>query len=252
MVDPVATADLLTHVLRQGDRALVLAQRLGQWLTHAPELEEDMALGNISLDLIGQARHLSTYAGELEGKGHDEDHFAYWRGPDEFRNPLMVEQPNGDFAVTMARQVFHDHAAVLYWEAMTRSTDPTLAALAAKARNETAFHLQHATGWLIRLGDGTDESHDRAQRGVDLMWPYTAELAGADDEAELQAGGIIGPPIHDAWSDAVAATLATAGLTAPAGVEQRDGGLHGRHSEHLAPLLDELQSVARAYPGASW
>ena len=249
---PVSSADLLTHVLRQGDRALVLAQRLGQWLTHAPELEEDMALGNISLDLIGQARHLYTYAGEVEGKGHDEDHFAYWRGPDDFLNPLVVEQPNGDFAVTMARQVFHDHAAVLYWESMTTSTDGTLAALATKARNETAFHLQHSTGWLVRLGDGTDESHERAQRGVDLMWPFAAELTGAADEADLRAQGLVGPSIEVAWHEAVAATLATAGLTAPTEAEQIGGGLYGRHSEHLAPLLDEMQSVARAHPGASW
>ena len=245
-------ADLLTHVLRQGDRALVLAQRLAQWITHAPELEEDMALANISLDLLGQARHLYTYAGELEGDGHDEDHFAYWRDAADFRNPLLVEQPNGDFAVTMARQVFHDHAALLYWESMTASTDETLAALAVRARNETAFHLQHSTGWLIRLGDGTDESHRRAQAGVDAMWPYTAELLGADDEDDLRDAGLIGASIADAWHSAVAATLAEAGLTAPADAPQHAGGLHGRHSEHLAPLLDELQSLARAHPGATW
>ena len=116
-------ADLLTHVLRQGDRALVLSHRLAQWITHAPALEEDMALANISLDLLGQARHLYTYAGELEGDGHDEDHFAYWRDAADFRNPLLVEQPNGDFAVTMARQVLHDHAAALYWESMIDSHD---------------------------------------------------------------------------------------------------------------------------------
>lgn len=245
-------ADLLTHVLRQGDRALVLAQRLAQWITHAPELEEDMALANISLDLLGQARHLYTYAGELEGVGHDEDHFAYWRDAAEFRNPLLVEQPNGDFAVTIARQVFHDHAARLYWEAMTASSDETLAALATRARNETAFHLQHSTGWLVRLGDGTDESHRRAQAGVDVMWPFTGELLGADDEDELRGAGVIGAPIDQAWHDAVATTLSEAGLTAPTGVAQRGGGLHGEHTDHLAPLLDELQGLARAHPGATW
>ena len=246
------SADLLTHVLRQGDRALVLAQRLGEWLTHAPELEEDMALGNISLDLLGQARHLYTYAGELEGEGNGEDHFAYWRDPSDFRNPLLVEQPNGDFAVTMARQVFHDHAAALYWESMTASTDPTLAALAVRARNETRFHLTHSTGWLVRLGDGTDESHERAQRAVDHLWPFTGELLDPDDEDALRAAGIIGPPITDGWQTRVEATLAEAGLRAPEGVAQQRGGLHGRHSSHLTALLDELQSVARAHPGATW
>jgi len=246
------SADLLTHVLRQGDRALVLAQRLGEWLTHAPELEEDMALGNISLDLLGQARHLYTYAGQLEGRGHDEDHFAYRRGPHDLRNPLLVERPNGDFAVTMARQAFHDHAAVLYWESMTTSTDSTLAALAARARNETGFHLAHSAGWLVRLGDGTDESHERAQRAVDLLWPFTEELLDPADEASLRAEGVVGGPIADTWRSRVDATLAEAGLRAPEGVVQREGGLHGRHSSHLTALLDELQSVARAHPGATW
>ena len=245
-------ADLLTHVLRQGDRALVLSHRLAQWITHAPSLEEDMALANISLDLLGQARHLYTYAGELEGEGHDEDHFAYWRDADAFRNPLLVEQPNGDFAVTIARQVFHDHAALLYWESMTASADATLAALAARARNETAFHLQHSTGWLVRLGDGTDESHRRAQAGVDAMWPYTSELFGADDEAELRAAHLAGRPIETAWHEAVADTLVEAGLQAPTGADQQTGGLHGAHSEHLAPLLAEMQGLARAHPGADW
>lgn len=245
-------ADLLSHVLRQGDRALVLAQRLAQWITHAPELEEDMALANISLDLLGQARHLYTYAGDLEGAGHDEDHYAYWRDVGDFRNPLLVEQPNGDFAVTMARQVFHDHAALLYWNAMASSTDATLAALAARARNETAFHLKHSTGWLVRLGDGTEESHRRAQAGVDAMWPFTAELLDPPDEDHLRSLGLIGPPFAAAWHDTVTATLDEAGLVAPADREQRGGGIHGDHSEHLAPLLDELQGLARAHPGATW
>lgn len=245
-------ADLLTHVLRHGDRALVLSHRLAEWLTHAPELEEDMALANISLDLLGQARQLYTYAGTVEGLGHDEDHFAFWRGPDDFVNPLLVEQPNGDFAVTMVRQVFHDHAALLYWESMTSSTDETLAALAARAVNETRFHLRHSTGWLIRLGDGTDESHRRAQAGVDQLWPYTAELFGADDEEALRASGVLGDRIDDPWRRAVEATLDEATLQVPLGTEQHDGGLHGEHSPHLAPMLEHSQALARAHPGATW
>ena len=244
-------ADLLTHVLRQGDRALVLSHRLAQWITHAPELEEDMALANISLDLLGQARHLYTYAGELEGLGHDEDHFAYWRSADEFRNPLLVEQPNGDFAVTMARQVLHDHAALLYWESMTSSTDDTLAALAARAVNETRFHLRHSTGWLIRLGDGTDESHARAQAGLETVWPFGDELLGADDEHDLREAGLVGARFDDAWRSAVAATVAEATLSLPS-TPQRAGGLHGDHDADLAPMLADMQELARSHPGASW
>ena len=246
------SADLFTHVLRHGDRCLVLSHRLAQWITHAPELEEDMALANISLDLLGQARHLYTYAGAIEGVGHDEDHFAYWRDAGAFRNPLLVEHPNGDFAVTIARQVVHDHAALLYWESMRSSEDETLAGLAARAVNETRFHLRHSSGWLIRLGDGTDESHRRAQAGLDAVWPYTAELLGADDETELRAAGIVGDRFDDAWHAAVAATVAEATLRLPASANQHTGGLHGAHSPHLAPMLEEMQSLARAHPGATW
>jgi ring-1,2-phenylacetyl-CoA epoxidase subunit PaaC len=244
---------LLAHVLRHGDRALVLSQRLGQWITHAPELEEDMALANISLDLLGQARHLYTYAGELEGQGHDEDHFAYWRTSTEFLNPLLVEQPNGDFAHTMIRQVLHDHAALLYWQSMTTSRDQTLAALAVRARNETEFHLRHCRGWVVRLGDGTDESHRRAQAGLDALWPYAEELITAPaDDAALRSDGLIGDDIADAWRADVAATMAEATLTLPVGVTAQSGGWTGHHSEHLEGLLQELQEVARAFPGATW
>ena len=245
-------ADLLTHVLRQADRTLVLSHRLAEWLTHAPELEEDMALANISLDLLGQARHLYAYAGKLEGRGHDEDHFAYFRDAADFRNPLIVEQPNGDFAVTMVRQVLHDHAALLYWESMRSSTDQTLAALATRAVNETRFHLRHSTGWLIRLGDGTDESHRRAQAGLDTMWPFAGELLGADDEDDLRTAGLIGSRFDGAWRAAVGATVAEATLTMPPEPPMRSGGLHGDHSEHLAPMLEVAQGLARVHPGATW
>ena len=157
---------LLTYVLRQGDRALVLAQRLLEQVTHAPEIEEDMALANLALDLIGQARALYTYAGEIEGEGHDEDHFAYWRDQHEFLNPLLVEQPNGDFAHVIVRQFLHDAFALPYWQAMTRSSDATLAALAGKSEKETAYHLRHSRAWVVRLGDGTDgEPRPGAGRG---------------------------------------------------------------------------------------
>ncbi len=246
---------LLTHVLRHGDRALVLAQRLGEWVAHSPELEEDMALANISLDLLGQARALYTYAGEVEGHGHDEDHFAYWRGPEAFHNPLIVEQPNGDFAHTIARQFLHDAYALAHWEAMRSSSDTTLASLAARAAKETAFHLRHSRGWLVRLGDGTDESHRRMQAGLDAFWPFADELAPLDDEAELRAAGVITDAgVRAAFDATVAAAIAESTLVAPEArpVRTGGGGWDGNHGSELSGLLNELQGLARAHPGASW
>ncbi len=251
----VLNASLLNHVLRHGDRALVLAQRLGQWVAHSPELEEDMALANISLDLLGQARVLYTYAAAVEGLGHDEDHFAYWREPGEFRNPLIVEQPNGDFAHTIARQFLHDAYAVAHWEAMRSSTDDTLAALANRAAKETSFHLRHSRGWLVRLGDGTDESHRRMQAGLDAMWPFAAELAARDDEEPLRQSGVVPDSgVRFAFDAEMASAVAEATLTAPERVDvaTSGGGWDGAHSEHLPILLDELQVLARAHPGATW
>jgi ring-1,2-phenylacetyl-CoA epoxidase subunit PaaC len=248
-------AALLNHVLRHGDRALVLAQRLGEWVAGSPELEEDMALANISLDLLGQARVLYTYAAELEGLGHDEDHFAYWRGPDEFRNPLIVEQPNGDFANTIARQFLHDAYAVAHWDALRLSSDETLAALAARAIKETSFHLRHSRGWLVRLGDGTDESHRRMQAGLDAMWPFAAELAALADESELRECGVVPDAgVRAAFETVVASAIDEATLTPPAPVEvaTSGSGWDGTHSQHLVDLLDELQVLARAHRGASW
>jgi len=251
----MTNAALLTHVLRHGDRALVLAQRLGEWVAHSPELEEDMALANISLDLIGQARLLYTYAGELEGEGHDEDHFAYWRGPTEFRNPLIVEQPNGDFARTIARQFLHDAYALAHWEAMRSSSDTTLAALATRAAKETAFHLRHSRGWLVRLGDGTDESHRRMQVGLDALWPFAGELAALDDEASLRESGVLTDSgVRAAFEATVSVAVVEANLVAPVPVPAATsgGGWDGNHSGHLTGLLEELQVLARAHPGASW
>ncbi|MBN4047491.1 phenylacetate-CoA oxygenase subunit PaaC [Acidimicrobiaceae bacterium AH-315-P05] len=245
---------LLRHVLRHGDRALVLAQRLGQCITHGPEIEEDVALANISLDLIGQARHLYTYAGTVEGLAHDEDHFAYWRDADEFLNPLLVEQPNGDFAHTMVRQFFHDAYAIVYWESMRASTDSTLAALAVRAHKETSFHLRHSRGWVTRLGDGTAESHRRTQEAVDALWGFTGELASNDDESEFRMLGLIGEiDLGERWVTTIEAALSGATLQVPTDVSIVTGGWDGQHSEHLAPLVAELQSVARAHQaGAKW
>jgi ring-1,2-phenylacetyl-CoA epoxidase subunit PaaC len=246
---------LLTYVLRQGDRALVLAQRLLEEVTHAPEIEEDMALANLALDLIGQARALYTYAGAVEGNGHDEDHFAYWRDQHEFVNPLLVEQPNGDFAHVIVRQFLHDAFALPYWQAMTRSADATLAALAGKSEKETAYHLRHSRAWLLRLGDGTPDSHSRAQAALDHLWRYTGELFERDRvEDELVAAGVAADPaaLADEWRSTVEWTLTEATLERPGETVMQLGGRTGRHSEGFSYLLGELQVVARAHPGATW
>ncbi len=246
---------LLTYVLRQGDRSLVLAQRLQEVITHAPEIEEDMALANLALDLIGQARTLYTYAGQVEGLDHDEDHFAYWRDQHEFLNPLLVEQPNGDFAHVIVRQFLHDAYALPYWGAMRSSTDEVLAALAQKAVKETGYHLRHSRSWVVRLGDGTDESHSRAQQAVDALWRFTGELFEADAvERELGASGVAVDPdaVRQAGQATVSEALDEATLTEPAAGVMQTGGRSGRHSEAFSYLVGELQVVARAHPGASW
>lgn len=246
---------LLTYTLRQGDRALVLAQRLLEVITHAPEIEEDMALSNLALDLIGQARALYTYAGAVEGAGHDEDHFAYWRDPQGFLNPLLVELPNGDFAHVITRQFLHDAYALPYWQAMTSSTDETLAAIAGKAVKETAYHLRHSRSWVLRLGDGTAESHRRTQTAVDDLWRYTGELFESDDvEVELVTRGVAADPaeVRERWRATVSSTLAEATLTMPDDGPMQTGGRTGRHTEPFSYLVGELQVLARAHPGATW
>ena len=251
---------LAAYVLRQGDRALVLAQRLLEVVTHAPEIEEDMALSNLALDLIGQSRALYSYAGEVEGPAddgtvRDEDHYAYWRDQQEFLNPLLVELPNGDFAQVIGRQFLHDAFALPYWQAMTRSTDESLAALAGKSVKETAYHLRHSRSWVVRLGDGTEESHARMQRAIDELWRYTAELIERDAvEDELVATGVAADPdlLRDEWRTIVNATLDEATITIPADGPMQTGGRVGRHTEQFSYLLGELQVIARAHPGASW
>ena len=253
------TDHLLTYVLRQGDRALVLAQRLLESITHAPEIEEDMALSNLALDLIGQARALYSYPGRIEGPidgiVRDEDHYAYFRDVEEFLSPLLVERPNGDFAHLIARQFLHDAWAAAYWRAMTESTDETLAALAGKAVKETNYHLRHSRSWVVRLGDGTDESHRRAQAAVDRLWRYTGELFEADEvETTLaQSGEAVHPAeLRGPWRTTVSDALAEATLTMPDDGSMQTGGRTGVHTEAFSYLIGELQVVARAHPGASW
>ncbi|WP_225771255.1 1,2-phenylacetyl-CoA epoxidase subunit PaaC [Inquilinus sp. Marseille-Q2685] len=251
----VAETPLVRYALARADDALILGHRLSEWCGHAPMMEEDMALANIGLDLIGQARALYGYAAEVEAAGNDEDRYAYLRDVRQYRNLLLVEQPNGDFARTIVRQLFYSAFADPYWRAMIASTDPTLAAIAAKSEKESAYHLRHAAEWVIRLGDGTEESHARTQAAVEELWPYTGEIF-LPDEAErgLIAQGVAVDPesLREAWSRTVATVLAEATLAAPpAGWSQR-GGRDGRHSEHLGHLLSELQYLQRTYPGATW
>jgi len=251
---------LLTYTLRQGDRALVLAQRLLEAITHAPEIEEDMALSNLALDLIGQARALYTYAGEIEGPGpdgrsHDEDHYAYWRDQHEFVNPLLVELPNGDFAQVIGRQFLHDAYALPLWQALVSSSDATLAAIAGKSVKETAYHLRHSRSWVVRLGDGTDESHTRMQAAIDGLWRYTAELFESDAvEDELVASGVAADPdaLREQWRATVTSTFAEATLATPDDGPMQTGGRTGRHTEPFSFLLGEMQVLARAHPGATW
>jgi ring-1,2-phenylacetyl-CoA epoxidase subunit PaaC len=251
----VSETPMVLYALRRADDALVLGHRLSEWCGHAPALEEDMALANIGLDLLGQARTLYSYAAELEAAGHDEDDYAFHRDAPQYRNLLLAELPNGDFARTILRQFLYAAFADLYWRAMMASPDPTLAAIAAKSEKETAYHLRHSAEWVIRLGDGTEESHRRAAEAVAYLWPYTGEMFEADAaERELiEAGMVLDPAsLHAAWNKTVTDILAEATLDKPAAGWMQKGGRSGRHSEHLGHLLAVMQSVPRAIPGATW
>jgi ring-1,2-phenylacetyl-CoA epoxidase subunit PaaC len=251
----VSETPLVLYALRRADDSLILGHRLSEWCGHAPMLEEDMALSNIGLDLIGQARLLYAYAAEVEGAGNDEDRYAYLRDAHQYRNVLLAEQLNGDFARTIIRQLLYSAFADPCWRAMMQSKDATLAAIAAKSEKESAYHLRHASEWVIRLGDGTEESHARAQAAVDDLWAYTGELFEADaaERGLVEQGAIIDPEsIRPTWSKTVLDVLTEATLKAPASSWMQSGGRSGRHSEHLGHLLSQLQYLQRTYPGAKW
>ena len=251
----VSETPLVLYTLRRADDALILGHRLSEWCGHAPMLEEDMALANMGLDLLGQARELYSYAAEVESNGNDEDKFAYLRDVRQYRNLLLLEQPNGDFARTMVRQFFYSAFADLYWRAMTGSSDPTLSAIAAKSEKESAYHLRHSSEWLVRLGDGTDESHRRVQLAIDDLWAFTGEMFGVDDGERglIDAGIAIDPAkLHPQWQKTVAEVVSEATLSLPKSDWMQQGGRSGRHSEHLGHLLSELQSMQRTFPGATW
>ena len=233
-------------LLRLGDDALILGQRLAEWLGHSPALEEDIASANISLDLIGQARLWLSLAGKVEGRGRDEDALAYLREDHEFRNCTLVELPNGDFAFTVVRRVLFDAYHGLLLERLSRSADADIAAIAAKSKKEVDYHRRHSADWVIRLGDGTDESHRRAQSALDAMWKYTHEFF-APDAVDPEAGAFREP-----WLADVSRILSEATLALPPEGKFVSHGRQGVHSEHLAYLLAEMQVLHRAHPGARW
>jgi ring-1,2-phenylacetyl-CoA epoxidase subunit PaaC len=251
----VSETPLVLYALRRADDALILGHRLSEWCGHAPMLEEDMALANMGLDLLGQARELYAYAAKVEDKGNDEDSFAYLRDVRQYRNLLLLEQPNGDFARTMVRQFFYSVFADLYWRAMMKSDDPMLAAVAAKSEKESAYHVRHSSEWMVRLGDGTEESHRRTQTAIDDLWAFTGEMFEADDSewSLIEAGIVVDPAtLHPQWLATVSNVLAEATLAPPKSDWMQQGGRSGRHSEHLGHLLSELQSMQRSFPGATW
>jgi ring-1,2-phenylacetyl-CoA epoxidase subunit PaaC len=251
----ITETPLVLYALRRADDALILGHRLSEWCGHAPMLEEDMALSNIALDLLGQARELFSLAAKVEAKGNDEDKLAYLRDEGQYRNLLLLEQPNRDFARTMVRQLFYSAFADPYWREMMGSSDPTLAAIAAKSEKESAYHLRHASEWIIRLGDGTEESNRRAQDAIDDLWAFTGEMFVADaSERGLIDSGIATDPasLRATWQATVSAVLDEATLTQPTNDWMQQGGRGGRHSEHLGHLLSELQSMQRTFPGLTW
>lgn len=267
---PLVQTAPLQYLLRLADNALVLGQRNAEWCGHGPVLEEDIALANISLDLIGQARLLYSHAGTLEGRltgrARHEDDYAYWRHEHDFRNWTLQELPHHgplagtaraerDYAVTIMRNFLYSALMAELWPALEGSRDPELAAIAAKSAKETRYHLHHAADWVVRLGDGTDASHLRTQRALDHLLPYMNECFTPDpveQEAAAQSVGVLTADLRDAWDATVQAVLDDATLRRPAPSAFISTGKHGVHSEHMSYLLGELQGLARAHPGAQW
>ncbi len=247
--------DLFHYVLALGDDALILAQRMGEWIAAAPELEEDVALGNIGLDLLGQARMLLSYAGQVEGKDRTEDDLAYFRDERDFTNLQLVERPNEDFAVSMARLLIFSHYQLALYRRLVASTDETLAAIAAKAVKEVAYHRDHATQWVLRLGDGTEESHRRMQNGLERIWPYLEETFKDSwlPETLLSSDVAVSPAtLRDDCLSEIGGVLEQATLEVPEVPQVPGGGRLGIHSEALGYLLAELQHIARSHPGVAW
>jgi ring-1,2-phenylacetyl-CoA epoxidase subunit PaaC len=237
-------------LVRLGDDNLVLAQRLSEWVSRAPELEEDIAIANLALDHLGVARALLGYAAQVEGAGRSEDDLAFLRTEREFVNLLLVEQPNGDFAETMARQLFVDAFQLSLWDRLAGAADEQLAGIAAKALKEASYHFRHSSTWVVRLGDGTEESHRRMQAGIDHLWRFTGELFRFDEVDA--AAGVELDGIEAEWERRIDAVLTEATLERPQTAMHGGGGRRGYHTEHLGPLLAEMQWMQRTYPGLQW
>ena len=247
------------YLLRIGDSCLVMAQRLAEWSGHAPTLEEDIALSNTALDLVGQARAVLTRAGQMEaergGSAHTEDELAFLRDERDFRNVTLVELPRGDFAVTVLRNFAMATFLKLLWAALERSSDAELAGIAGKALKEARYHQEHAADWVVRLGNGSAESAARMKAAVAQLWPYTAELFESDDVDAAAEAADLGPrwsSLAADWRADVDGVLADAGLAAPAERAFRSTGKVGRHSEHLGYILAEMQHLQRTFPGGTW
>ena len=254
-LDAATRNALVPYLLRHGDDRLVLGHRLSEWCGHAPILEEDIALANIALDLVGQATLLLKLAGELEGAGRGEDDLAFLRDSADYRNLLMAELPRGDFAFTVMRQFLYSVFAHFHAEASATVKHRDLAGIFAKAAKESRYHVRHAGEWVVKLGDGTDESHRSMQSALDELWRYTGEMFLADDTDRAMHGAGLAPDLADIesrWTPQVNDVLARAGLTAPTVAWMQRGGRAGRHTEHLGRLLTEMQVLPRAHPGAKW
>ncbi len=252
MSETAVSEGLVRYVLSLGDDALVLAQRLSEWATKAPAVEEDVALLNIALDLLGQARSLLAYAGELEGAGRSEDDLAFLREERDFLNCQLVEQPNGDFAVTMVRQLLFSSYQYELYKALSSCADKTLSAIAAKAVKEVAYHREHASAWVVRLGDGTQQSHDRTQAGLEGVWPFAAELFEPDTAAHTGVNLPDPTSLGIPWQTYVQTVLAEATLSSPETPWAPTGGREGLHTESFGYLLAEMQYLHRSHPGATW
>lgn len=251
----MSSHELFIYLLRLGDTALILAQRLSEWCGKGPMFEEDMALSNTALDLLGQARAWLTYAGEVEGKGRDEDALAFLRDVQDFNNLLLVEQPNGDYAATVVRQFYFDAWHMLLMQQLVTSADVRIAETAEKALKEVTYHLRRSSDLVVRLGDGTGESRRRTQNAVDDLWAFTGEMFTPDATDGWIAAQNLGPQLEVLrvpWLAHVTETLCRATLTVPQNTWTQKGGKQGRHTEHLGYLLAEMQFLQRAYPGAKW
>ncbi|WP_028101923.1 1,2-phenylacetyl-CoA epoxidase subunit PaaC [Pseudoduganella violaceinigra] len=246
----------VNYLLRLGDNAMVLSQRLCELCGKGPALEEDMALSNVSLDLLGQTRMWYTYAAELEGAGRDEDKLAFLRDAHDYKNVLLVEQPNGNYAHTLVRQFFFDTWHYFLIGALTQCSDPRIAEIAEKSLKEVTYHLRRSGDLIVRLGDGTDVSRQFTQTAVDELWMYTGEVFNYDAVDEAMAAEGVAPPaamLREQWLSHVSDILGEATLTMPpADAWMQKGGKQGRHSEHLGYLLAEMQFLQRAYPGSEW